>query len=88
MILQVKEEGWWVVLGNPESDELYALKRISFGSQTSFSLSIQASSPELQALRLYLMCDSYLGMDQETSVPSKLASGRPVSSLTRLHEVL
>lgn len=58
-----------MVLGNPETDELLALKRASFSTQTIFSLSIQASAQELQDLRLYLMCDSYLGMDQEVAVP-------------------
>ena len=59
---QVKEEGWWVVLGNPETDELFALKRVSFGAHTTFSLSIQAAATDLQGLRLYLLCDSYLGI--------------------------
>ena len=82
MLWQVKEEGWWVVLGSPEADELYALKRISFGSHTTFSLSIRASQQDLQGLKLYLMCDSYLGMDQELVVPTRRASaGINVSGL-------
>jgi hypothetical protein len=64
----LKEEGWWVVLGDPESDELYALKRVSFGSQTSFTLSFQCPNPHLQQVVLYLMCDSYLGMDQQIRI--------------------
>jgi hypothetical protein len=27
---QVKDEGWWLVIGNPQTWELYALKRVSF----------------------------------------------------------
>ena len=80
--LQVKEEGWWVVLGNPKADELCALKRVSFGSHTTFSLSIQASQQDLGSLKLYLMCDSYLGMDQEIVVPSEYTpAGAAVSLL-------
>lgn len=61
-------------MGNPDADELYALKRVSFGSHTTFSLSIQASQEDLQGLKLYLMCDSYLGMDQEIAVPTQHSS--------------
>ena len=70
-----------MVLGSPEADELYALKRVSFGSHTTFSLSIQASQQDLQGLKLYLMCDSYLGMDQEIAVPTEQTSaGMTVSA--------
>ena len=65
----VKEEGWWVVLGDPEADELYAMKRVSFGVQSSFTLTFQCPNPDLQEAVLYLVCDSYLGMDQQITVP-------------------
>ena len=34
--VQVKEEGWWLVLGDVESQELHALKRFSFAGAISY----------------------------------------------------
>lgn len=62
---QVKEEGWWLLLGDPDSDELHALKRLSFGAKASCTLSVQLPAAEASQLHLYLVCDSYLGMDQQ-----------------------
>lgn len=50
------------------TDELHALKRISFGAQTSFTLNVLALPEDLQDLKLYLLCDSYLGMNQEIAL--------------------
>jgi len=66
-----------VVLGDPDSDELYALKRVSFGSQTSFTLTFQCPNPDLQEAVLYLVCDSYLGMDQQLRIPMPGYAGPP-----------
>ena len=29
-MVQVKDEGWWLVVGNPKTREVYALKRVTF----------------------------------------------------------
>lgn len=29
-MVQVKDEGWWLVAGNPKTREVYALKRVTF----------------------------------------------------------
>lgn len=29
-MMQVKDEGWWLVVGNPKTREVYALKRVTF----------------------------------------------------------
>lgn len=66
--LQVKEEGWWIILGDVEQDELYALKRISFGPKTRCSLSFQADPAAARRVTLFLICDSYLGLEQQYSL--------------------
>ena len=33
--VQVKEEGWWLLVGSVDSGELLAIKRISFGHHAS-----------------------------------------------------
>lgn len=30
LVSQVKDEGWWLVVGNPKTREVYALKRVTF----------------------------------------------------------
>ena len=42
----MKEDGWWLVLGNDASQELHAIKRMSFGEHASARLSYAAASAE------------------------------------------
>jgi hypothetical protein len=70
----VKEEGWWIVIGDSANDELLALRRISFGDRASVKLKCPpSSSPSARTPKLvvYLMSDSYIGLDQEISLNSK-----------------
>lgn len=62
---QVKEEGWWVVLGDPSNDELHALKRVSLRSSATCSLAFQAEPEAASRMALFLVCDSYVGLDQQ-----------------------
>jgi hypothetical protein len=34
-LLQVKEEGWWLVVGDTSRGDLLAIKRVSFGQRTT-----------------------------------------------------
>ena len=71
---KVKEEGWWIVIGDSANDELLALRRISFGDRASVKLKCPpSSSPSARTPKLvvYLMSDSYIGLDQEISLNSK-----------------
>ncbi|XP_067947750.1 activating signal cointegrator 1 complex subunit 3-like [Watersipora subatra] len=62
-----KDEGWVIVIGHVESGELWALKRVGFvRGQTSVSLSIV--TPYMAGrhiFTLYVLSDSYLGLDQQ-----------------------
>ena len=62
-----KDEGWWLVLGEVDSGELLALKRLgAIRGKTRTSLAF--SSPEeccRQIYSLYLISDCYLGLDQQ-----------------------
>jgi pre-mRNA-splicing helicase BRR2 len=61
-----KDEAWWLVVGNAKSNQLHAIKRITFQYQTRAKLAFQA--PDVAGaheLTLFFMCDSYLGCDQE-----------------------
>jgi hypothetical protein len=61
-----KDEQWWLILGDEETGELLALKRISFRRRMSTKLAF--GTPEdagRQKMALYLMSDSYIGVDQQ-----------------------
>lgn len=70
-------ESWWLVLGDPETDELLALKRLSMRNGPNETLTNKASSsigfdtPERlgkHRYTLYLMCDGYIGLDQQLDI--------------------
>lgn len=71
MIWQVKEEGWWLLLGDAETHELYAIKRMSVGLSATARLNFPVLAGNLEELReatLMLISDSYLGLDQQHTI--------------------
>jgi pre-mRNA-splicing helicase BRR2 len=60
----VKEEFWWLVCGDAAGSVL-AIKRLSCDSRHKAVLRIDNFKPGKNAFKLYFMCDSYLGCDQE-----------------------
>lgn len=64
---KAKSEGWWMVLGDTDSGELLALKRIgNVRSSTRTSLSFYTPETEGRKIyTLYLLSDCYLGLDQQ-----------------------
>ena len=68
----MKEEGWWLVLGDVNTHELLALKRISFADHTTARLTFPVANgagKEMAGVTLFFMSDSYLGLDQQYFVP-------------------
>ncbi|KAL8428509.1 hypothetical protein ACSSS7_007174 [Eimeria intestinalis] len=62
-----KEEHWWLVIGQSAPNGLNAIKRISINKHnTTVKLAFEApETPGKHQLVLFLMCDSYIGADQE-----------------------
>jgi len=61
-----KAEGWWLVVGNTKTNQLLAIKRITFNKpQMSSVLEFEAPVAGHHKCLLYFMSDSYLGCDQE-----------------------
>ncbi|KAI8927207.1 Sec63 Brl domain-containing protein [Entophlyctis helioformis] len=62
-----KDEGWWVVIGDPVDKTLLAIKRTTLQKRAQVRLDFAA--PETKtgplACKIYIMCDSYMGVDQE-----------------------
>ncbi|XP_019185003.1 PREDICTED: DExH-box ATP-dependent RNA helicase DExH12-like [Ipomoea nil] len=63
---KTKDEGWWLVVGDPKSNQLLAIKRVSLQRKSRIKLDFAApAEPGKKTYTLYFMCDSYLGCDQE-----------------------
>jgi pre-mRNA-splicing helicase BRR2 len=61
-----KLEGWWVVLGDPKNNALLAIKRITLNkSHMDVRLEFEPTAAGKQNIKVYLMCDCYMGCDQE-----------------------
>ncbi|KAG9146680.1 hypothetical protein Leryth_005025 [Lithospermum erythrorhizon] len=65
---KVKEEGWWLVVGDTKSNQLLAIKRVTLQRKARVKLDFTApAEPGKKSYTLYFMCDSYMGCDQEYS---------------------
>ncbi|KAG6635576.1 hypothetical protein CIPAW_11G052300 [Carya illinoinensis] len=65
---KVKDEAWWLVLGNTFTSELYALKRVSFSDRMVTHMELPSTSTGLQGMKLIVVSDCYLGFEQEHSI--------------------
>jgi pre-mRNA-splicing helicase BRR2 len=59
-----KTENWWLVVGNEATKSLYGIKRVTIGRTLTTKVDFTPQQPGKQELTLYLMCDSYFGVDQ------------------------
>ncbi|XP_050172493.1 activating signal cointegrator 1 complex subunit 3 [Myiozetetes cayanensis] len=67
---KVKDEGWFLILGEVDKKELIALKRTGYVRNRN-TVSVAFYTPETPGkciYTLYVMSDSYLGMDQQYDI--------------------
>jgi pre-mRNA-splicing helicase BRR2 len=86
-----RDEGWWLVLGDTKANRLYAVKRVALAGKAKAKLAFevpgdlvleggggggggQRGGGKLR-LTLFLMCDSWVGCDQEFEVDVEVADG-------------
>ncbi|KAH0544469.1 hypothetical protein FGG08_001366 [Glutinoglossum americanum] len=72
---QTKMENWWLVVGEEKSKSLLAIKRVTIGKKLNMRLEFVVPTPGDHELSLYLMCDSYVGVDQEQQFKVTAAEG-------------
>jgi pre-mRNA-splicing helicase BRR2 len=72
---QKKMENWWLVVGEESSKTLLAIKRITIGKSLNVRLEYTVPTPGKHDLKLYLMSDSYLGVDQDPEFTVEVAEG-------------
>ncbi|KAL9125726.1 MAG: hypothetical protein Q9217_005118 [Psora testacea] len=72
---QKKMENWWLVVGEESSKTLLAIKRVTIGRKLELRLEFIPQKVGEQDLTLYLMCDSYVGVDQDPGFKITAAEG-------------
>ena len=64
-----KLANWWVVIGEPKTRQLLAIKKVTV--HRSLAVRLEFSLPQGQhALKLYVICDSYMGADHDIDLDS------------------
>ncbi|RPA76659.1 pre-mRNA splicing factor [Ascobolus immersus RN42] len=77
---KTKIENWWLVLALPETKTLLAIRRVTVGRKLDVRLEFTVPEEGEKELKLYLMCDSYVGVDQEHEVRVKVLEGEESES--------
>ncbi|KZV62423.1 Sec63-domain-containing protein [Peniophora sp. CONT] len=74
-----KLANWWVVLGEQGTRQLHSIKRVTVAKSTNVKL--EFTLPQgTHALRLYVICDSYVGADHDIALdPVEVGEGEDSS---------
>ncbi|XP_032538477.1 LOW QUALITY PROTEIN: activating signal cointegrator 1 complex subunit 3 [Chiroxiphia lanceolata] len=81
---KVKDEGWFLILGEVDKKELIALKRTGYVRNRN-TVSVAFYTPETPGkciYTLYLMSDSYLGLDQQYDIYLKIVPASTSAQVT------
>ncbi|KAG7292219.1 hypothetical protein NEMBOFW57_002254 [Staphylotrichum longicolle] len=73
-----KTENWWLVVGEESSKTLLAIKRVTVGRELNVKLEFTVPTPGRHDLKLFLMSDSYVGVDQEPTFSVMVEEGMDV----------
>ncbi|KAL2018870.1 hypothetical protein VTK56DRAFT_295 [Thermocarpiscus australiensis] len=73
-----KSESWWLVVGEESSRTLHGIKRVTVGRELSLRLEFTVPTPGRRDLKLFLMSDSYVGVDQEPAFSVMVEEGMDV----------
>ncbi|MCJ1272521.1 DEIH-box ATPase [Puttea exsequens] len=72
---QKKMENWWLVVGDESTKNLLAIKRVTIGKSLEARFEFVPTRVGEQELTCYLMCDSYVGVDQDPTFKVTAAEG-------------
>ncbi|KAK5654988.1 hypothetical protein OQA88_6747 [Cercophora sp. LCS_1] len=73
-----KTENWWLVVGEESTKTLLAIKRVTVGKSLGVKLEFTVPTPGKHNLKLFLMSDSYVGVDQDPDFSVTVAEGMEV----------
>jgi pre-mRNA-splicing helicase BRR2 len=70
-----KLANWWLVVAEPSSRHLLLIKRVTVNK--TLSVKVEFTLPKgVHSLKLYVICDSYVGVDHDISLdPIEVAEG-------------
>jgi pre-mRNA-splicing helicase BRR2 len=72
---QTKMENWWLVVGEEATKSLLAIKRVTIGRRLDIKLEYVVPTPGKHEVKLFLMSDSYVGVDLEEEFVVDAAEG-------------
>jgi len=64
-VLQKREEGWWVVIGDVKANNFVSIKRLTLQQKAKVRLEFVAPSAGKHGYTMFFMSDAYMGCDQE-----------------------
>ncbi|KAF2662907.1 Sec63-domain-containing protein [Lophiostoma macrostomum CBS 122681] len=70
-----KTENFWLVVGDQKARSLLAIKKVTIGRQLKTKLEFTVQEPGEHELTLFLVSDSYLGIDQAPTFVVRAAEG-------------
>ena len=70
-----KTENWWLVVGEESTKNLLSIKKVTIGRELKMKLDFTVPTPGKHDLTLYLMSDSYVGVDQAPTFSVDAAEG-------------
>jgi pre-mRNA-splicing helicase BRR2 len=70
-----KQENWWLVVGEESSKTLLAIKRITISQTIKVKLEFVVPTMGRKDLKVFLMCDSYIGVDQDPAFVVDVGEG-------------
>lgn len=75
-----KLANWWVVVGEQSTRQLLSIKRVTVSK--SLNVKLEFTLPKgTHALKLYVICDSYVGADHDINLePIEVAEGEDSDS--------
>ncbi|KAH0834659.1 putative RNA helicase [Lanmaoa asiatica] len=75
-----KMANWWLVVGEPSTRQLHVIKRVTISK--SLTVKLEFTLPKgTHSLKLYVICDSYVGADHDLSLdPIEVAEGEESDS--------
>ncbi|KAF2835475.1 pre-mRNA-splicing factor brr2 [Patellaria atrata CBS 101060] len=74
-----KSENWWIVVAEESTKNLYGIKRITVGRSLKTKLEFVVPNAGKHNLKLMLMSDSYVGVDQDPEFEVEVKEGEEES---------
>lgn len=76
---QKREEGWWLVIGDPKNNSLISIKRLTLQQKAKIKLDFISPAVGGHTYNLYFMSDCYMGCDQEYPLKITVQQGNDMS---------